>query len=155
MADRRKDIEYLAVVCRGISDPIGFKDHAMRIPSAAFLRGCDRRLFYGSRATPGLGTVDKISASARLATSVLAAEESNAYSLASLPLRHVWSNGVDMTDHLVSWNTRKREAAKLPFNGCAVRMTNAPRLHAEAYLSRARLDKRTNDLCELTGGDDF
>ena len=107
-----------------------------------------------------MGAVDEISASAGLASPVLAAEEADSHALADLPLRQLvldclWTNGIDATHDLMPWNTRKGQPGKFPFNGRAIRMANATRLHAKSHLPGPGLDEGTNGLGELTGSRDF
>ena len=110
------------------SDAARLSDHHFRISS-----------IHGDSRYHGVLTIHDVSASARFAHPVFAAEEADADSLTDLPLGHAAAQGVNATHDFVPWNSRQLQTRIHARDRGRIGVTDSACFHANSNLTRRRL----------------
>src|SRR4029434_9847358 len=113
---------------RNGSDAARFRDHHCRIYSI--------RVY--SRYTR-FRTIHNVSASARLAPSVLAADQADTDALTDFPSRHSAAQGFNATNHFMSGNARQSQTRVSAHDRGRIRVTDSACFHPNPNLTCSRL----------------
>jgi hypothetical protein len=97
--------------------------------------------------------IDEAATSTLGANPARSTEEPDADALANRPPRHVFADGIDATDDLVSRDTGVREAGESPFDREDVRVADAARFDSNPDFIRSGCGKLPFDELHLSAAD--
>jgi hypothetical protein len=129
---------------RNGSQAARFSDHHFRISS-----------IHSYSRYHGVLTVHNVSAPARFARPVFAAEETDTNALPDLPSRNVGTELLDTTYNLMSRHSRQFEPGEVSLNRCCIGMTDAASFNPDLSLSFAGLGCRSFNNPKATRRCDF